>query len=177
VSSTDPVKTAPGASTIDADPSDALQQLGRSFKRAMAAVRRLRGRETRRPGELTDAQYGLLFGLRDHAELSTSELALAADLSPATTTEMLEALEGAGLVRRARSERDRRVVLTSLTERGHELVAERHARYEPLWRAAFDEFSEDELRTASAVLERMAEMFDELNENPPDQSPRANRAA
>jgi MarR family transcriptional regulator, organic hydroperoxide resistance regulator len=171
VSSTDPAKTAPaGASTIDADPPDALRQLGRSFKRAMAAVRRLRGRETRRPGELSDAQYGLLFGLRDHAELSTSELALSADLSPATTTEMLDALEAAGLVRRARSQRDRRVVLTSLTERGHELVAERHARYEPRWRAAFEEFSEDELRAASAVLERMAEMFDELAENPPDQS-------
>ena len=44
---------------------DAAEQLARSFKRAMAAVRRLRGRETHRPGELTDAQYSLLFCLRD----------------------------------------------------------------------------------------------------------------
>jgi MarR family transcriptional regulator, organic hydroperoxide resistance regulator len=144
---------------------DLLQQLGRSFKRAMAAVRRLRGRETRRPGELSDAQYGLLFGLRDHTELSSSELALAADLSPATTTEMLEALESAGLVRRARSERDRRVVLTALTERGRALVAERHALYEPRWRAAFAEFSEQELQTTATVLDRMAEMFDDLGEH------------
>ena len=70
----------------------AAEQLGRSFKGAMAAVRRLRGRETRHPGELSDAQYGLLFGLREHSELSSSELALAADLSPATATEMLDAL-------------------------------------------------------------------------------------
>jgi MarR family transcriptional regulator, organic hydroperoxide resistance regulator len=159
--------------TVDADPRDPIRQLGRSFKRAMAAVRRLRGREVRRPGELSDAQYGLLFGLRDQPELSTGELALAADLSPATTTEMLETLEAAGLVRRTRSRRDRRVVLTSLTERGHALVAERHARYEPLWRAAFEEFSEDELRAASAVLERIAELFDELSEKPPDPEPGA----
>ncbi len=157
--------------TVDADPAavceDPFTQLGRSFKRAMAAVRRLRGRETRRPGELSDAQYGLLFGLRDHDELSTSELAFSADLSPATTTEMLEPLEAAGLVRRNRSQRDRRVVLISLTDRGRELVAERHARYEPMWRAAFAEFSEDDLRTASAVLERMAETFDELSDDRP----------
>jgi DNA-binding MarR family transcriptional regulator len=161
--------TASGAT--QAQELDPLTQLGRSFKRAMAAVRRLRGRETRRPGELSDAQYGLLFGLREHTELSSGELAVAADLSPATTTEMLEALETAGLVRRARSQRDRRVVLISLTERGRELVTERHARYEPRWRAAFAEFTEDELRTAAAVLERMAEMFDSLREDPPHETP------
>jgi MarR family transcriptional regulator, organic hydroperoxide resistance regulator len=147
--------------------ADPLTQLGRSFKGAMAAVRRLRGRETRRPGELSDAQYGLLFGLRDHTELSSGELALAADLSPAATTEMLEGLEAAGLVRRTRSQRDRRVVLTSLTERGHELLTERHARIEPLWRAAFADFSEQELRAAAAVLDRMAAMFDDLRDDEP----------
>jgi DNA-binding MarR family transcriptional regulator len=139
-------------------------QLGRSFKRAMAAVRRLRGREVRRPGELSDAQYGLLFSLRERSELSSSELAVAADLSPATTTEMLEALEQAGLVRRTRSQRDRRVVLTSLTDRGRALLDERHARYEPRWRAAFAEFSDEELRTTAAVLDRMAALFDDLQD-------------
>jgi DNA-binding MarR family transcriptional regulator len=147
-----------------APPADAFVQLGRSFKRAMAAVRRLRGREVRRPGELSDAQYGLLFSLREHSELSSSELAEAADLSPATTTEMLETLAQAGLVSRTRSLRDRRVVLTSLTERGRGLLDERHARYEPRWRAAFAEFSEDELRTAAAVLDRMAKVFDDLHD-------------
>ncbi len=71
----------------------------RSFKRAMAAVRRLRGRETHRPGELTDAQYGLLFGLRDQSQMSVRDLAYAADLCPASVTEMLEGLAAAGLVR------------------------------------------------------------------------------
>ena len=147
-----------------AEPLDPHRQLARSFKGAMAAVRRLRGRETRRPGELSDAQYGLLFSLRDRSELSSSELAVAADLSAATTTEMLDALETAGLVKRMRSERDRRVVLTSLTERGLALVAERHARYEPRWRAAFAEFSDEQLRTAAAILDRMATLFDDLHD-------------
>jgi MarR family transcriptional regulator, organic hydroperoxide resistance regulator len=159
----------PDATAAPASESlQAAEQLGRSFKGAMAAVRRLRGRETRHPGELSDAQYGLLFGLREHSELSSSELALAADLSPATATEMLDALATAGLVRRQRSERDRRVVLISLTERGHEVVEERRARYEPRWRAALAEFSDEELLRAATVLDRLRNLFDELREDAGD---------
>lgn len=165
-----PAPAAPGpvpaalAAPRAPEPADAAAALGQSFKHAMAAVRRLRGRETRRPGELSDAQYGLLFGLRERSELSSSELACAADLSPASTTEMLDSLAAAGLVRRVRSERDRRVVLTSLTERGRALVEARRAHYEPRWRAALAEFSDAELLTAAAVLDRLGEMFDELRE-------------
>jgi DNA-binding MarR family transcriptional regulator len=146
-----------------AEAVDGATQVGISFKRVTAAVRRLRGRETRSPGELSDAQYSLLFGLREESELSTRELASLADLSPATTTEMLEALEAAGLVHRHRSQVDRRVVLTSLTDRGRDLVEERRARFEPLWRAALQEFSEEELQTTARVLEHLAEMFDDLS--------------
>jgi MarR family transcriptional regulator, organic hydroperoxide resistance regulator len=141
---------------------DAAEQLARSFKRAMAAVRRLRGRETHRPGELTDAQYSLLFCLRDQAEMSVRDLAYAADLSPASVTEMLEGLTAAGLVERKRSDRDRRVVLTALTDSGRGLVEERRARFEPLFRAALEPFSEDELVVAAAVLERLRGMFEEI---------------
>jgi len=137
-------------------------ELGASFKGLLGAVRRLRGRETRNPEGLSDAQYGLLFGLREHQQLSSGELACLADLSPASATEMLDGLAAAGLVRRVRSERDRRVVLTSLTDRGHALLEERHAKFAPRWYAAVEEFSDDELRTAARVLDRLRAMFDEL---------------
>ena len=141
---------------------EAAQDVARSFKRAMAAVRRLRGRETHRPGELTDAQYGLLFCLRDQAQMSVRELAEAAELSPASVTEMLEGLTAAGLVERERSDRDRRVVLTSLTESGRGLVEERRARFEPRFRAAMESFSEDELVVAAAVLDRLRDLFEQI---------------
>jgi MarR family transcriptional regulator, organic hydroperoxide resistance regulator len=141
----------------------AATELGRAFKGCVRAVRRLRGRETHSPDGLSDAQYGLLFGLREHDALPTSELALLADLSPATATGMLDGLEVSGLVTRARSERDRRVVLTSLTERGRALVDERHARFAPHWEEAMAEFSDDDLRVAAAVLDRMRRMFDEFS--------------
>jgi DNA-binding MarR family transcriptional regulator len=140
----------------------AAEQVARSFKRAMAAVRRLRGRETHRPGELTDAQYGMLFCLRDQAQMSVRDLAYAAELSPASVTEMLDGLATAGLVDRQRSDRDRRVVHTSLTDRGRGLVEERRARFEPRFRAALEPFSEDELVVAAAVLERLRDLFEEI---------------
>jgi DNA-binding MarR family transcriptional regulator len=132
-----------------------LQELGRSFKGLMAAARRLRGRDTHHPGELSFAQYSLLFGLADGGALSTRELSFAADISPATATQMLESLLADGLVERVRSETDKRVVLTSLSDRGRALIADRHATLELQWRQALAEFSDEELLTAAAVLDRM----------------------
>jgi DNA-binding MarR family transcriptional regulator len=143
--------------------AEALEQLGRSFKTAMAAVRRLRGRETHRPGALSYAQYALLFSLADSGgELSVRHLAGAADLSPPSVTQMLDHLAVMGLVARVRSDLDKRVVLTSLTERGRALVAERRAQFEPRWSAALAEFDEHQLGTAAAVLARLAAMFDDF---------------
>jgi DNA-binding MarR family transcriptional regulator len=150
-------KTAPEVAT-----RDAAQEFGRAFKACFGALRRLRGRENRAHDELSDAQYGLLFSLVDHEALPSSELACLADLSPATATGMLDGLAAAGLVSRVRSERDRRVVLTSLTERGRALVAARHARFAPRFSAALAEFSDDDLRTAAAVLGRLGSMFDDI---------------
>jgi DNA-binding MarR family transcriptional regulator len=141
---------------------DPFEQFGTAFKAAMAAVRRLRGRETHRPGELSYAQYGLLFGLAHGGALPVRELALNADVSPATVTQMLEGLERAGLVKRVRSDRDKRVVETSLTERGRAVVERRREQVEPRWRAALSEFSDEQLLIAAAVLGRVRELFDEF---------------
>lgn len=154
--------TALGDVVGEREHGNPAEHVARSFKRAMAAVRRLRGRETHRPGELTDAQYSLLFCLRDQSQMSLRDLADAADLSPASVTEMLEGLAAAGLVERQRSDRDRRVVFTSLTADGRVLVEERRARFEPLLRAALEPFSEDELVVAAAVLDRLRDMFEEI---------------
>ena len=140
-------------------------QLGAAFKRAMVAVRRLRGRETHRSEQLSYAQYGLLFGLAGMCERSARDLAEHADLTPATVAQMLESLEAQGLVTRTRSEQDRRVVLSSLTERGEQLVAERHAQMEPRWRAALDGFDDTELIVAARVMDRLADYFDALLED------------
>jgi hypothetical protein len=55
---------------------EALAQLGSASKAAMGAIRRLRGRDTHRPGELSLAQYHLLSGLTKCDD--TKDLATAA---------------------------------------------------------------------------------------------------
>jgi DNA-binding MarR family transcriptional regulator len=140
--------------------ASALDELGDAFKRALGAVRRLRGRDTHRLGGLSYAQAVLLFKLSERDKLPARELACAADLSPATVTEMLDALAAAGLVERERSEHDKRIVLSSLTERGSGLVGEYKLMWEARWREALAEFDDDQLRTAASVLTRLQEMFD-----------------
>jgi DNA-binding MarR family transcriptional regulator len=139
----------------------ALAAFTAAFKGAAAAVRRVRGRDTHRPGELSYAQYGLLFGLAHGSEMSASDLATCADVAPGTATQILDGLVAAGLVARTRSERDRRSVIVSLTERGSEVLGMRRAEYEARWARAFASFSAEELRIAASALDRTREMFDE----------------
>jgi DNA-binding MarR family transcriptional regulator len=153
---------APGGAAGRGTDGDAADELAQAFKRALAALRRLRARENQCPGELTYAQYSLLFCLRDQSELSLRELADLAELSPASATEMLDGLAAAGLVHRVRSARDRRVVLTSLTDSGRALVEGHRARVEPRLRGALSRFSDQELLTAAAVLDRLRDMFYDL---------------
>jgi DNA-binding MarR family transcriptional regulator len=150
---------------------EAVAQLGSAFKGAMAAIRRLRGRDTHRHGELSFAQYHLLCGLAEHDKRSAGELALAADLSPATVTQMLDGLAEMGLVERTRSERDRRVVNCSLTTRGRELLTERRAHLEQRWQTELAEFSTEDLATAAAVLDRLRALYDDLSTDARDESP------
>ncbi len=154
-----PARPLAAAQSAIYDPSTPEGQLGLAFKRAMVAVRKLRGRETTRPGRISHAQYGVMFGLWG-CECSARELAEHTDLTPATVTQMLEHLEAAGMVRRTRSEEDRRVVLSALTENGAAVVAERKSAIEPRWHAALAGFSDQELNAAARVLDRLADYFD-----------------
>jgi DNA-binding MarR family transcriptional regulator len=141
----------------------ALDELRDSFRGVLGSVRRLKGRDTHRPGEPSFAQFHLLAALAERGDLSTSDLAAAADLSPATVTQMLDALEAMELVQRLRSTSDRRVVTCSLTDRGRQLITEKRARWEGYFRKRLSEFSAEELATTAAVLDRMRAMYDEID--------------
>ena len=52
-------------------------------------------------------------------------------------------------------------MLTSLTDRGRELVDDHRGTWEERWRAALEQFSDEQLLTAAAVLDRIRQMFDE----------------
>lgn len=143
------------------------ERFARSFQGVVTAMRRLRGRQTHpsRAGTLSYAQYRLLFWLAEEDELSVRELAERADLTPATVTQMLDALGIAGLVSRQRSGEDRRVVLSSLTEHGSVVLSQHKAELDGRWHEALSGFSDEQLQTAGAVLDRIAEHFDRFAES------------
>jgi DNA-binding MarR family transcriptional regulator len=126
------------------------------------AQRRLRGRDARIQGGLSFAHYPLLSALSREGELSAGQLATEAALTPATVTQMLETLAGAGLVARTRSESDRRVVTTRLTPEGRRRVERKDKELLEKWRAALADMPTADLEAASRVIARMGAYLDGL---------------
>jgi DNA-binding MarR family transcriptional regulator len=154
-----------------------LEALGKAFRRTVRNLMRLRGRDTHlAAGEISHAQYELLFELEEHDELSAGELACAARLTPATVTQMLDHLAAEGHVERARLERDRRVVVSRLTPRGRRAIEAKRTAWQGRWERALANIEVEELRAATRVLMRLQEVFDdganaaELAAAPPQES-------
>jgi DNA-binding MarR family transcriptional regulator len=147
--------------------AEELAALGVAFRRVFRSLSRLRGRDTHLPGtELSHAQFQLLVELEERGEAAVGELATAAQLAPGTVTRMLDGLVASGHVRRARSRADGRVVLARLTARGREQIAAKRAAWQVRWEGALEEVGARELASATAVLERLAAMFDEASQAP-----------
>jgi len=138
-----------------------LQELGVAFRSVFRCLSRLRGRDTHLPGtELSHAQFELLLELHERGPLSAGELATAAQLSPATVTQMLEHLAASGHVERERSEHDRRVVVSRLTDRGGREIEAKRARWQARWEQALADVDIEDLRAATGVLTRLRAVFE-----------------
>jgi DNA-binding MarR family transcriptional regulator len=161
-----PARAKPKAT---ARPSDAdgslgptMTELGAAFRKVFRAVSRLRGRDTHLGGsELGHAQFELLIELDARGERPAGEPATAARLTPATVTQMLDHLAACGHVERVRSETDRRVVVSRLTEQGKGKIEAKRSAWQARWQAALGDVSERDLRAATRVLERLGAMFED----------------
>jgi DNA-binding MarR family transcriptional regulator len=156
--------TAPGGE----DPGAELRALGLAFRHLFRAVTRMRGRDTHLAGgELSHAQFELLIELDERGELSVGELALAARLTSATVTQLLDGLVESGYAERVRSDTDRRVVRASLTALGRARVAAKRAAWQERWEHALNDVPSRQLNAATVVFERLAAMFEDAPEGPP----------
>jgi len=141
---------------------DQLSELGLAFRRVFRTLSRIRGRDTHLPGsQLSHAQFELLIELQERGELSAGELACAARLAPGTVTQMLDGLAESGHVERARSEQDRRIVVSRLTPLGERQIEIKRAAWKARWEGALEGVAERDLRAATRVLERLGAMFEE----------------
>jgi MarR family transcriptional regulator, organic hydroperoxide resistance regulator len=148
-----------------------VTELGLAFRAVSRALNRLRGRDTHLgAGELSQAQFELLLALSDHDRMAAGELAAAARLTPATVTQMLDALAASGHVERVRSETDRRVVVSRLTPLGRRRIEAKRAAWAGRWQQALAGFDSGELEVAARVLGRLAEMLEEGPSDAPRES-------
>ncbi len=153
-------------------PTPELTALGLAFRHLFRAVSRMRGRDTHLAvGELSHAQFELLIELDERGELSAGELALAARISPASVTQMLDGLADSGYVERTRSVSDRRVVLAALTALGEARVQAKREAWQERWQRALADVSPREMKAATKVLERLGEMFDQTPAAAPCEPP------
>ena len=154
---------APHAETAAAaSHEERLRELGLSFRRLFRTINRLRGREAHLSGrDLSHAQFALLSELEERGPSPAGELAQAAQLSPATVTQMLAQLAASGHVERTRSASDRRVVVSALTAQGRARIAAKRDAWQGRWQASLAGLSDVQLEAATCVLERLATMLDE----------------
>jgi len=106
------------------------------------------------PLGLTYPQYLVMLLLWERDGRTVGELGVALGLDSGTLSPLLKRLEGAGLVARARSAGDERVVVVQLTPVGTAL--RRRAREIPTSLAAATGLSTTELSTLHSTLTRLA---------------------
>jgi DNA-binding MarR family transcriptional regulator len=156
-----PAAAEPGSASPPAREAQ-LTELGLAFRRVFRTLNRMRGRDTHLAHtELSHAQFELLIELQERGQLSAGELASAARLAPGTVTQMLDGLAESGHVERARSELDRRVVVSRLTPLGERQIQIKREAWKKRWDGALEGVGERDLRAATRVLERLGMMFED----------------
>jgi MarR family transcriptional regulator, organic hydroperoxide resistance regulator len=143
------------------------QEFLAAFEMFVQAVRRARGAPAQ-GGEraLTLSQYGLLTPLSERSSAPVRELAAEAGVTASTATRILDTLERRGIVRRRRTDEDRRVVIVTLTKVGHELLCEQDGWVQARQLAFHAGLPATERRLAPDLLIRLADLIDELASGP-----------
>jgi DNA-binding MarR family transcriptional regulator len=132
------------------------------------AVRRARGATTQAGtnGTLTLSQYALLQVLATRKQARVRELAAEAGITASTATRILDALERRRIIRRTRSDDDRRAVTITLTEFGRHALGNQDEWLRGRQRAFFESLPAVERELAPDLLVRLAQLIDELAAGP-----------
>lgn len=108
---------------------------------------------------LTASQLWVVKLLKEASPMKVSELARRMYLHPATMVGLLDRLEAKGLLKRTRSEKDRRVVYIDLTEAGNELEINSPEVVQNLLVRGLEGFTGQKLKTISEGLEHIVHIL------------------
>ncbi len=85
------------------------------------------------------------------------ELAKEQFISPPALTSIVDSLETQGLVERARSEEDRRVINIKITSKGEKVFARAHVLYKQFFENVMHALSRQEINVVLAAFEKLSE--------------------
>ncbi len=104
---------------------------------------------------LTRARAELLWRLGRQGPLTQRELSQALQCTPRNVTGLVDALKADGFVRRGAHPTDRRATLVALTEQGRTAAGAMDAGYQQLAALLFADFTDAELASFMAALDRV----------------------
>ena len=110
---------------------------------------------------LTGPQLILLQVIANNGEIALGSLAKEVSLSQATVTNIVERLEQRGILKRRRTENDKRLVLVSATEKAHEILAQKPSLLDNDFIDKFEILEDWEQNMLLAMLQRIAGMMNE----------------
>jgi DNA-binding MarR family transcriptional regulator len=113
-------------------------------------------KELARRADLTGPQLTVLKMLEGLGDLSLSDLSERIRAQNSTVTGIIDRMEREGLVVRARSTEDRRVVHIKLTDRGARIAAQIAVEPMEIFRTALESLSPGEMRDLMRVLTKIA---------------------
>ncbi len=140
----------------------AIDEVLTAFGELVVAQRRLRGRDARHSGGLSFAQVRVLTAIEEEDGCAARTIADRAGMSAASASEMLDGLEQAGMVSRARSTHDRRVVVTRLTDKGRRLRDARREEVRRTFARQLEALGRAELAAAAEVIRLLATTIEAL---------------
>lgn len=149
----------------------AMNSLGYLIKRCAAMLMTLA--ETAFESQpLSFTQWIVLMNLFAHgSHMSATALSKETGHDMGALTRVVDILENAGLVKRARSAQDRRAVEITLTAAGRRQVENTKCAVMEMTNSLLETFSYDEVHTLITLLQRLFQRLQHFTGLPPDQLP------
>jgi MarR family transcriptional regulator, organic hydroperoxide resistance regulator len=142
--------------------NEAEERFEAAFDEFLLALRRSQARGRQAPDDLTLAQYYLLHPLEREDAVPLCQLADLAGIAAPTATRLVDGLEHAGVIRRQRSETDRRTVKVSLTDDGRRRLERKHEQLARRRHRVYENLEPGEREQSERLLRHLAELITEL---------------
>jgi len=118
-----------------------------------------------KPGSLTPTQQGILLAIRQEQPVNFKILAKHSYLTPGAISQLAEALESAGYIKRVASKQDRRVQCLELTKKGEKHLIQLENRHRAALELVMTGLSTEELRTWVDIQRKLLDAFQKKSEN------------